>query len=237
MPPAGASTGAPASNAACRVRRLLRLDRDDARPAGVPRRNAADQPAAADRHQQRVDVWRVLLQLQSDAALAEQGFGLIVGMDGKRPGLRDMRLARGERIGVAAARDHKLCAISPDPLGLGRRGDVRHEDRGGNAEPLRRIGHGRAVIAAGRGDDTGLRHLPQQQVGEGAARLERSGMLQHLELEPEGRGRQAEIGKIGVKERRAPDMRTDDRLGRRNPLPRNVPCRCHDAVLDSVSES
>ncbi len=94
-------------------RRLLRLDRHDARPAGAPRRDAADQSAAADRHQQRVDAGGVLLQLQGDAALAEQGLGLVVGMDCKRAGLRDMGFARRERICVAAARQSRVSRHSP----------------------------------------------------------------------------------------------------------------------------
>ncbi|KGJ65876.1 hypothetical protein BJA5080_02520 [Bradyrhizobium diazoefficiens SEMIA 5080] len=62
-------------------------------------------------------------------------------------------------------------------------------------------------------------------------------LLQHLELERDGRRRQAEIGKIGHNEWRAPYVRTNDDLGRRNPLPRDVHCRCHDAVPYSASES
>ena len=47
-------------------------------------------------------------------------------------------------------------------------------------------------------------------------------MLQHLELEGDGRRRQAEIGEVGVDERRAADIGADRGLGRRNALARDV---------------
>ena len=69
-----------------RVRRG-RLDADDADATLVPRRNATDQSAAADRDQQRVDVRCLGFELQSDRTLAEQCLGLIVGMDPESAGL------------------------------------------------------------------------------------------------------------------------------------------------------
>jgi hypothetical protein len=59
-----------------------------------------------------------------------------------------MRFTRRQRIGVARARDHEMRAVIPDALDLGGRGDVGHEDRRGYAEPLRRVGDRRAMIAA-----------------------------------------------------------------------------------------
>ena len=63
MPPAGASTGSPASSARVQRRRGLGLDADHPDAAAVPGRDAADQAAAADRHQQRVEVGRLRLEL------------------------------------------------------------------------------------------------------------------------------------------------------------------------------
>jgi hypothetical protein len=50
------------------------------------------------------------------------------------------------------------------------------------------------MVTARCGDHTRGRHFPLQQVGEGASRLERSGVLQQLEFEaePDG-GRQTKI--------------------------------------------
>ena len=67
-------------------RRRLGLDGDYTHPVLEPRRDPADETAAADRHQQRVDLRRVGLQLQSDRTLPEQRLGLVVGMDRERAG-------------------------------------------------------------------------------------------------------------------------------------------------------
>lgn len=108
-------------------RRLLGLDRHDARPAGAPGCHATDQAAAADCNQHRVNARCILLQLHSDTALTEQGLDLVVGMHRHGAGLRDMGFACGERVGIAAARNHEFRAIASDTLGFGRRGDVGHE--------------------------------------------------------------------------------------------------------------
>ena len=104
-----------------------------------------------------------------------------------------VRFARGQGVGVALA-DDTSGAVAADALGLGRRGDAGHEDGGGDAQPVRGIGHGGAVIAARGRDHAGCRHLAQQQVREGSPRLERAGMLQQLQLEQPALRRQAEIG-------------------------------------------
>ena len=72
MPPAGASTGWPALNAAWRVGAASGSTATMRMLPSIPRCDAADQSAAADRNQQRVDLGRVLLQLQPHRALAEQ---------------------------------------------------------------------------------------------------------------------------------------------------------------------
>ena len=66
---------------------------------------------------------------------------------------------------------------------------------------MRRVRHRDAVIAAGRGHHTGSWNVPRQQVGEGAARLERSGMLQELQLEGEGVYGEAEVGSVQPQQR------------------------------------
>ena len=79
---------------------------------------------------------------------------------------------------------------------------------------MRGIGDGRAVIAARRGDDARRRHLARQEIGEGAARLERAGVLQKLKLErqpPEGK---PEIARLDRQDRRPPHMRADQRRRR-----------------------
>ena len=82
----------------------------------------------------------------------------------------------------------------------------------------RRIGHRGAVIPAGSRDHARRRHLAHQQVGECAARFERSGMLQKFELEDQGAA-EAEIRAVDLENRRAADVGPDQPLGRCDPFP------------------
>jgi hypothetical protein len=68
------------------------------------------------------------------------------------------------------------------------------------------------MIAAGRRDHAAGRNRLCQQVRERAARLERSGMLQALELQRERPRRGAEIRKIDMEDRRVADVRPDQAL-------------------------
>ena len=74
------------------------------------------------------------------------------------------------------------------------------------------------MVAARGGDDAGRRHCAAQQIGEGAARLERTGVLQEFELEEEGAGLEAEIGAGESDDRGAADVRPDQPLGCGDPI-------------------
>jgi len=52
--------------------------------------------------------------------------------------------------------------------------------------------------------------MPRQQVGEGAAGLERAGVLELFELQRQLKRRQTEIGATDGDDRRPPDVRRDD---------------------------
>src|SRR5262249_4850936 len=75
-----------------------------------------------------------------------------------------------------------------------------NEDAGGHAETARGVGDGDAVIAARGGGDARRRHAAGKEIVEGATRLERTGVLQELELQcqrhgdPEGTGGGVEDG-------------------------------------------
>jgi len=153
-------------------------------------------------------------------------------MDGERAACRDIGLARGARILIALAADDEVGAVVANALDLGRGGDARHEDLRRNATPHRGISDGGTVIAARGGGDAGRRHLPQAEIGEGAARLEGAGMLHELELQQERRGGEAEIGGIDGDDRGSPDMRPDDRLGRSDLRSGNLRLRHHDSPWD-----
>jgi hypothetical protein len=75
------------------TRRCFRFDRYHADFALVPGTNSADQPAAADRDQERVDLRQVGFQLHSERALAEHRLRLVVRVNRERSGLRDECLA------------------------------------------------------------------------------------------------------------------------------------------------
>src|SRR5262249_53317042 len=78
--------------ASCRERggqggSALRLNADYAGASSEPCRDSADQPAAAYRDEQRVNIRSLLFEFEPHCALAQHGFGLIVSMDWQRSGL------------------------------------------------------------------------------------------------------------------------------------------------------
>ena len=124
----------------------------------IPGGDAADQPAAADRDKQRIEIARLIFQLLAERALAEKRLGLIEGMHFERAGAGGEFLACGERFGIALAADDQLGALGTDARELRRRGHARHEDRRAYFKLPRRIGDGGAVIAAGGGDHSRRRN-------------------------------------------------------------------------------
>jgi hypothetical protein len=68
------------------------------------------------------------------------------------------------------------------------------------------------VVAARGRDDARWWHRSGQQVGEGAARLERSGMLQEFQLELGRAGRQAKVREVDVEGWGVTDVRADQAL-------------------------
>ena len=194
-------------------RRQPGLDADHLDAALVPGGDAADQAAAADRDQQRIEVGRLLLELEADAARAQHGLDLVEGVHGQRARLGDIGLARRQRLGVDLAADGQVGAVAADARDLGRRGDLRHEDARLVAEPHGRVGHRRAVIAAGRRGDAGGRHLAQQQIGERPARLEGARVLRELELQDRREAREPEVLGRDLEHGRAADVRADALVG------------------------
>ena len=73
------------------------------------------------------------------------------------------------------------------------------------------------MVAAGGRDDPRFRRAPRQQIGKGAARLERAGVLQEFELQHKRLAGDAEIAGIDPDDRRVPDVGADQPLGRRDP--------------------
>jgi hypothetical protein len=61
------------------------------------------------------------------------------------------------------------------------------------------------VIASGCRDDAGFRHLASEEIGKGAARLERSRVLEQLKLERQRLAGKAKLSAIDLGDRRSPD--------------------------------
>jgi len=85
-----------------------------------------------------------------------------------------------------------------------------------NSALHRGVGDSRTVIAAGCGHDSSRRDVPHQKIGKGAARLERTRMLQLLELQRQRAARRTKIGRVAFEHRRAPDVRADKAVGHLN---------------------
>src|ERR1019366_1062604 len=96
-------------------------------------------------------------------------------------------LGGGPGGGVTVAADLQIGAERADRVDLGATSDGRDEYRRRDAEPVRGVGHGDAVVTPGGRDHPGGRELAQEQVREGAARLERARALQLLQFQHDTR--------------------------------------------------
>ena len=74
-------------------RRRLRLHRHDLGAAAIPGGDAANEPAAAHRHQNRIERRRLALELECCRPLADQRQRLVVGVDLECPGFFGPSLA------------------------------------------------------------------------------------------------------------------------------------------------
>ena len=84
MPPAGASTGRPAFSASVKVGADSGSTPTTVTAPAYHAADAAEQPAAADRHQHRVER-RLLREFHAERSLPEQRLGLIERVNGQGP--------------------------------------------------------------------------------------------------------------------------------------------------------
>jgi len=148
--------------------------------------DAADEPAAAHRDDQRVEVGLGAQHLQADGALASDHGFVVEGVD------EAQALARCEHQRVVAglvevvAMQHDLGAEAARAFHLHHRGRHRHHDDGTQAQALRVVGQALGVVAGRRGDDATDRLAAidhRGQLVQRAAFLERGRELQVLELQ------------------------------------------------------
>jgi hypothetical protein len=195
----------------------LRLDADHA-DAGLERarrrRDAGDQAAAADRHDEHVELGHRLEHLEPDGALAFDDQRVLVRMhEDEVVALRELaRMRAGLVKGFALQHHARAVHLGVLDLGVGR--SLRHHDDRRDAEARRMVSDRLRVVARAHGDDAALsfRVGQPQQLVQRAALLEGRRELQVLELEVELAAGQAREG-AGAQERRPLDGALDARGG------------------------
>ncbi len=147
--------------------------------------DAADQPAAADRNDDRFEVGMLLDELQADSALSGDDGIVIEGMhEGE---VLSLAAAHGLFVSFVVVRavQHDIGAITARSRNLDERRGQRHANLGADAELASVVGNPLCVIS-GRGRD----HAPgtffgakREQLVQRAALFERAGSLQVVELQ------------------------------------------------------
>ena len=148
-------------------------------------RHAGEQAAAADRHDQRVDLGALAQHFERDRSAAGDDGRIVVGMDHGGAVDDGERLCVQGRLGVRRTFEDDRRAELAGAADLDLRCGARHHDGRGDVEPSRVIGQALRVISGRRGDHAaGFLLVGQlQQRVERAALLERTGDLQLFELE------------------------------------------------------
>ena len=149
-------------------------------------RHAAEMtPAAADRHDDAVEVRLVLKHFEADRALSGDDLVVVIGVDEDESLFLDHGLGGDLAVGQRFARQDDLRAMRPRALDLGRRRRLRHHDGRRDAEPLGVIGDRLGMIAGRHGDDAArpFRRGQTRHLVIGAAVLEGTGDLQILEFD------------------------------------------------------
>jgi hypothetical protein len=159
----------------------------------------------------------------AERGLAEYGLPAVVGGHAHRAGRGGPPLRGLKRVGVTIAHHDQVGKLT-DALNLGGGRDGGHEDLGGHAEPVRGVRDRDAVVAARRGRHPDRWHVPEQEVGERAARLERSGALQLLQLERHGTA-QVEP-QVELHDRGPPHIGADHFVGARDVVTGQHKMRC-----------
>ena len=171
---------------------IHRLDADDLHLGSHPLhvgRHAGGEATAADRHEDRMERTRVLLQdLHRDGPLPRDHIRIVERVHEREP----IALGQGHRIGVGvvvgiAVQDH-LGAARLDRMHLHLRGRHRHHDDRPGAEPLGGQGHALRMVAGGSADHAAgeLGRRERRHFVIGAAQLEGEDALHVLAFQQEG---------------------------------------------------
>jgi len=212
-----------------------------AHPCGL----AGGEAAAARCDEQGVVAVELVSELCGHGALTCHHLDVLVRVDEQRAGFVLVRIRCGLGVVVQAV-DHvhggseRLDAVA---LQLGAGGG--HEDLGAMAEATSGVGDGSTVVASGRGDETCLGNAVLRSGGEdlveGSADLERTGVLQQFELQRHAVG-EAEFAGAGGDDRCAAHEgrhscpRRRDHVGRDERLREGSSVRRGRGCLGSVHE-
>ena len=148
-------------------------------------RHAGEQAAAADRHDQRVDLGTLAQHLERDRAAARDDGRIVVRMDhGRAADDRERLRVQGRfAVGLALEDDGRTELTRAPDLDVGR--CARHDDRGRHVQAPGVIRQALRVVAGRCRDHAArlLRFRQLQQRVERAPFFERTGELQLFELE------------------------------------------------------
>ena len=139
-----------------RVERRLHADDLD---LGVERLGGdgdpGNQPAAADRHDQRIEIGSAGEQLEADRPLAGDDIGIVIGMDQHEPPLAGERVGRLAGGAEAVAPQHHGGAERLGAIDLDEGCALGHHDRRRDPEPAGMIGDALGMVARGHRNDPG----------------------------------------------------------------------------------
>ena len=172
----------------------LHADDEDLRAYRLGRHgDAGDQAAAADGHDQRVEIGRLFQQLKAEGALPRDHGLVVVGVYEGQFSVLGQALGEGRSLREAGAMQQHFGAEHARLLHLGVGRGAGHDDGDRYAQPRSVMGQRLRMVSGGHGHDAAatLRRVHGQQPIQGAAFLERCGELQILELEVQLR---AELG-------------------------------------------
>jgi hypothetical protein len=173
--------------------------------------HAGEQPAAADRDQDRADLGELVEQLAADGSLPGDHVGVVERVDEGGALLGDVPLRRRQRLGEGAPDELHPGAerLGGGDLDRGRAGG--HVDHGGNPEVRGGEGDALRVVAGAGGHHPAApdRGWQPRYVHERPAELERAGPLQQLALQVHRRA-----ARRGAGEHRGLDGDAAELLGR-----------------------
>ena len=116
-------------------------------------RRAADDTAAADRHDDAVEIGRIFEHFDADGALPGYDHVVVIRVDEQEAFFLDQRLGGQLAVGERLARQDDICPMGARALDFGRWRRLRHHDRGGNGESFCVIGNRLRMVAGRHGND------------------------------------------------------------------------------------